>query len=466
MKKVFFVVYTVLSLAFLSCSGDIFDNIKEHASEEEVYVGKFDKAEVKVGLNRLEIDLLDAGRIPAADVNIGKAVKTIVEYDGKTITYEQVPSWLNITGLTEPKLYRIKIYNIDEHGNKSMPVEVAAIPFTRTDSLNIIFPIPTKLLAPKSVQFNWPNGLDSEFFDFYEMEYSYTDAEGPKTLIKSTLDSTAPKSRSLTVFNLIPAVTDSVRLKAKIVPKQNGVPILDTMYIELSVGYLLPTEEQYLSERENRKVEKTYIERNTASITWLDPTDHLAVTEFVYETVSGTFDTIQVDTRTKTVKIEDAKADVPYKTRCGFLPPGAVDTLYREWVESKYPFFSIPDGTYVVSSDSYRYFEDSGEPTADRPQAEYAGTTMVELKAKLEEGAYELSDLFGGYYEPGRGYGEGYITPGTFSLEGHFVEAKTDPWGYGWTKADVISWDFATKTLVVDIYWDGTYVFRLVLVKE
>jgi hypothetical protein len=466
MKKVFFIVCTVLSLTFLSCSGDIFDNIKEHASDEQVYVGKFDKADVKIGLNRLEVDLLNAGRISAEEVNIGKAVKTIVEYDGKTITYEQVPSWLNITGLTEPKLYRIKIYNIDEHGNKSMPVEVAAIPFTRTDSLNIIFPIPTKLLAPKSVQFTWPNGLDSEFFDFYEMEYSYTDAEGPKTLLKSTLDSTGPKSRSLTVFNLVPAVTDTVKLKAKIVPKQNGTPILDTMYIELSVGYLLPTEEQYLSVRENRKVEKTYIERNNASITWLNPTDHLAITEFVYETVGNTFDTIKVDPQTKTVKIEGAKADARYKTRCGFLPPGAVDTLYKEWVESRYPFFNIPDGTYIVSSDSYRYEEATGEPTAPLPQAEYAGMVAIELKAKLEEGAYELSDLFGGYYEPGRAYGPDFITPGTFSIEGHFVEAKIDYWGYGWTKVDVISWDFATKTLIVDIYWDGTFVFHLILVKE
>jgi hypothetical protein len=295
------------------------------------------------------------------------------------------------------------------------------------------------------------------------MEYSYTDAEGPK-IVKSTLEETNQKS--LTLLYLEYASANIVKVKAKIVPKQNGTPILDTMYIELSVDYQLPTEEQYLNTRENRKVATTYINEGKATIKWLDPTDHLIITEFVYETVGGTFDTVRVDNATSVIRVDNAKADVLYKTRCGFLPPGAIDTLYKEWVESTYPFFDVPDGKYEVSPLSYRYFEDSKEPTAELPQAEYPGTTVVDITAKLEEGAYEISDLFGGYYEYGRGYGTGYRIPGVISLNNYFVEFKPDPWGYGWKKVDVISWDFATKTLIVDIYWDGTFVFHLILVKE
>ncbi|MDR0724992.1 MAG: DUF4998 domain-containing protein, partial [Prevotellaceae bacterium] len=224
MKKIFCIIYAAFFLAFFSCSKDIFDNIKDHAAEEAVYVGKFDKAEAFVGINRLEIDLMNAGRIPQSQINIGKAVQTVYEYDGKTYTCEGVQSWLNITGLTEPKLYRIKVYNVDEYGNKSIPVEVAAIPYTAVDLDALTVPIPQKLLAPTSVQFNWANGLSSNFFDFYEMEYSYTD-NGVLHTGKST------DNNSILLLNLVNGSAGTVYLKLKVVPKQNNVPILDTVYL-------------------------------------------------------------------------------------------------------------------------------------------------------------------------------------------------------------------------------------------
>ncbi|MDR1594360.1 MAG: DUF4998 domain-containing protein [Prevotellaceae bacterium] len=460
MKKIFCIVYTVFSLAFFSCSGDIFDNIEEHASEEKVYVGKFDKAEAFVGINRLEIDLMDAGRIPADQINIGKATQTIVEYDGKTYNWEGgVQSWINVTGLTEPKLYRIKVYNVDEYGNKSLPVETAAIPFTNEDVASLVAPTPAKLLAPTSAQFNWSNGLSSSFFDFYEMEYSYVDAQGILQTGKST------DNKSLSVLNLANGSSGVVNARLKVVPKQNNIPILDTVYLETVIDYQLPTIEKYLSERENRKVKNPFIEGNTATVTWGAATEHLVVTELMYETTSGTFNTVIVKASETTVECSGAKPDVPYKTRSGFVPPGAVDTLYKDWVTSRYPFFSIPDGTYLVSSNSYRYFESSGEPTAARPQNEYVIGTTVTVEG-TEEGAYKISDLFGGYYEYGRGYGSAYRCWGIVSFDDALLDFILDPWPYGWNTADVISWDLATKTFTVDIYWDGTYVFRLALVKQ
>jgi hypothetical protein len=47
-------------------------------------------------IERVEIDLLKAGRIPSQDVFLGKAKKTIVEYDDITLTYDSVCSYVNI----------------------------------------------------------------------------------------------------------------------------------------------------------------------------------------------------------------------------------------------------------------------------------------------------------------------------------------------------------------------------------
>ncbi|MDR1170045.1 MAG: DUF5012 domain-containing protein [Prevotellaceae bacterium] len=460
MKRIFCIVYIAFSLTFLSCSGDIFDNIKEHASEEKVYVGKFDKAEALVGINRLEIDLMDAGRIPADKLNIGKAVQTIVEYDGKSYPCEGVLSWLNITGLTEPRLYRITVYNVDEFGNKSLPVEVAAIPFTDDDIAALVVPMPQKLLAPASVQFNWNNGLTSSFLDFYEMDYSYTDAQGKLQTGKST------DNKSLLILNLAAGSAGKVNLRLKVVPKQNNIAILDTAYIESSIDYQLPTIEQYLNARDNRKIKNTYREGTDATVTWIgDIPDHLVISELMYETTSGTFNTLIIDNSTTEIECPDAQPEALYKTRFGYVPPGAVDTLYKDWKTSKYPFLTIPLGTYKVDPLSYRYYEATGELTADIPQSEYAGGTKVTLEA-VEEAAYRVSDLFGGFYEYGRGYGSAYRCWGDFSLDDVLLAALPDPWPYGWNTVDVIGWDLASKTFTIDVYWDGSYVFRLKLVKE
>ncbi|MDR2776265.1 MAG: DUF4998 domain-containing protein [Tannerella sp.] len=372
MKKIFCIVYTVLALAFFSCSKDIFDNIKEHADEEKVYVGKFDKAEAFVGINRLEIDLMNAGRIPQSEVNIGKAVKTIVEYDGKTYPYDGVPSWLNITGLTEPKLYRIKVYNLDEHGNESIPVEVAAIPFTDADVESLVVPMPQKNLSPVSLQFNWTNGLSSSFFDFYEMTYSYTNA-GILYTGKST------DNKSISILNLVEGSTGKVDMVLKVVPKQNNIPILDTVYLKNSVEYQLPTVVQYLNTRDNRKIKNTYRDGTNATVTWQGATEHLVISELMYETVLGTFNTVSVSNSETSVECPDAKPEALYKTRFGYVPPGAVDTIYKDWTTSRYPFLTVPTGTYTVSSLSYRYNPVTGDPTADLPQNEYTIGTKVTI---------------------------------------------------------------------------------------
>jgi hypothetical protein len=463
MKRIFCIACIAFSLAFASCSNDIFDNIKEHASDEKVYVGKFDKADVLVGINRLEIDLMNAGRIPADKVNIGKAVQTIVEYDGKTHPCEGVQSWLNITGLTESKLYRIKVYNVDELGNKSIPVEVAAIPFTDADVAALAVPVPQKFQAPASLQLGWSSGLTSNFMDFHEMDYSYTDAQGKLHKVKST------DNNSITMLNLAEGSAGRVDMRLKVVPKQNNTAILDTVYLESTIEYRLPTVEQYLDSRIARKVKNPYIEGNRATVSWGDSTEHLVLSELMYETVSGTFNTVRVKAGGTTVECPNAKPGVLYKTRSGFLPPGSVDTLYKDWTVSKYPFLTFPTGSFRVDPLSYRYSSDTGEPSSPVPQAEYAADRSVTIEA-VEEGRYKISDMIGGFYNPGRYDGNEFLCGAVFD----YVDGPVWPlieisssfyWSDPWIKLEG-NWDADTRTMTLDAYWSsGNLVFHVILHK-
>lgn len=103
-RFIFFALITTVLLS--SCQG-MYDSLEEY-SGEVVYPGKYDTIVGHVGYERVEIDLMRAGRIPASQVKLGKARKTVVEYDDKVITIDSLVSWVNITGLTDPKLIPVQ----------------------------------------------------------------------------------------------------------------------------------------------------------------------------------------------------------------------------------------------------------------------------------------------------------------------------------------------------------------------
>lgn len=113
------------SLLFISCDNSgIYDNIKIFSQEEIVYPATFDTCYATIGYERVEIDLRKDGRIPASKMDLGKAAKTVVIYDEDypeptVIEYDSVCSYVNITGLNEPRVYRFKIYTEDKFGYKS-----------------------------------------------------------------------------------------------------------------------------------------------------------------------------------------------------------------------------------------------------------------------------------------------------------------------------------------------------------
>jgi hypothetical protein len=158
------------------------DNIYDHASDERIYPGMFEIAMPRVGFERVEIDLMQAGRIPASMMKMGTAQKTVVEYDNTVIVIDSLCSWVNITGLTQSKTYRFYVYTIDKYGNKSVKRTPSAVPYLNEDLELLKIPTPVVTYADNgltvSADINWPEGLSSVMMYYIGLTYSYTDADG------------------------------------------------------------------------------------------------------------------------------------------------------------------------------------------------------------------------------------------------------------------------------------------------
>lgn len=94
MKQILISIITIAVLTLASCSGQ-YDNIEKYAGEV-VYPASYDTALVKIGYERVEIDLLKQGRIPSSELKMGKAKQTIVEYDGQKYPQGEVLSLIHI----------------------------------------------------------------------------------------------------------------------------------------------------------------------------------------------------------------------------------------------------------------------------------------------------------------------------------------------------------------------------------
>ena len=233
MRSKLYLIPVLIILALSSC-GKIYDNLEPYAGEI-VYPGKFDTIIGKIGYERVEIDLMKAGRIPASQVKLGKALKTIVEYDDKKITVDTLASWLNITGLTMPKLYRFKVYTEDEYGNQSVPQQIALIPYTSSDLQNLVITSPKVLASPSSAVLSWPTGLSSILLNYVSLDYSYKDRNGVLWQGERAVN---PR---IFMANLASGQQTVMDITYTIVPKVNGAPILDTVQFTQKIPVTIPT---------------------------------------------------------------------------------------------------------------------------------------------------------------------------------------------------------------------------------
>ncbi|MDR1222793.1 MAG: hypothetical protein LBL07_07955 [Tannerella sp.] len=232
--RVTLVMLVLFAVLAVSCS-EIYDNIAEYVTSEKVYSDKLDGViRVQIGFERVEIDLMEAGRIPSSQIHMGKAKKTVIECADFTEpdhrrVIDSVCSWVNITGLTQQKLYKFTLYTEDEFGNRSKPITAEAKPYTSENRDALELPPPGITESTSAVLLEWQDPLSSKSYNFFRYRYEYTDRDG--IVHDGDGDGDMP---SFFVENVALGQNINIRMTCRVVPKLpdgtgRDVPILDTL---------------------------------------------------------------------------------------------------------------------------------------------------------------------------------------------------------------------------------------------
>ena len=259
-----------LILVFVSCSG-IYDNVEKYAARETIYADRLDGIiRVQVGYERVEIDLLEAGRIPASKIKMCKATKTVVECEdftepGHRRVIDSVCSWVNVTGLTQLKNYRLSIYTEDEYGNRSIPFTTDVRPYTKENLDVLELVVPTVIESNTAAMIEWKSSISAHTHTMYRYSYAYTDKDGKEHTGNGNGD--VP---SLFVENVEKEKEIPVALTCRIIPTLSNfdgtyTPILDTVNWQTTINlrisqnavpaiFLKTPETDFVVDRENDKL--------------------------------------------------------------------------------------------------------------------------------------------------------------------------------------------------------------------
>ena len=231
----------------VACSR-IYDNIEKFVDGEIVYIDKLDGIlRVQVGYERVEIDLLEAGRIPSSQINMAKATKTVIECSdftepGNRRVIDSICSWVNITGLTQLKYYEIIIYTEDEAGNRSLPMKVSVRPYT-AENLNSLEITPPNIIAsPTSAQIEWVEGISAVTHQVLSYVWQYTDREG--VVYTNGEDGDSPV---IFLENVATETDIPVSLTCKVIPTISNsdytyTPIIDTLDFQTTLTFRLSSD--------------------------------------------------------------------------------------------------------------------------------------------------------------------------------------------------------------------------------
>ncbi|MDR0843725.1 MAG: hypothetical protein LBN71_00750 [Tannerella sp.] len=172
-----YIILIIVVAAMYSCTGDIYDNIKELANSETVYPIGYKQEDIvaRMGNKRVEIDLYSS-RLKASEMAklLPKAKKTVVEYGANRLVFDSVCSWVNIPDLIVPNTYRFTISTEDEYGNKSIPVEARQKPFTSADLEALFF---TSSYSASTSMAIVVIGSAPDLYQITDIRYSYTDKD-------------------------------------------------------------------------------------------------------------------------------------------------------------------------------------------------------------------------------------------------------------------------------------------------
>lgn len=244
----------IILTAFMWSCEDMYEK-QELYEGEVVYPAKYDTVVGHIGFERVEIDLMSAGRIPSSQITLGKAKKTKITYDDQEIIIDSLVSWVNITGLTQSKLYRFTITTMDEYGNESVPQEIALIPFTSTDLAGFAVSPPRVLASPSAAVVDWPNGISSVLLNYYGLKFSYENKNG------EVQSGERGENSRFFVGNLEAGQPVNINMEYKIIPIVNRTPILDTVIFNDQLTINMPT-----SSTEFSPAERSVLQANGVTV--------------------------------------------------------------------------------------------------------------------------------------------------------------------------------------------------------
>jgi hypothetical protein len=274
-----------------------------------------------------------------------------------------VCSWVNVTGLTQSKLYRIKAYTADEFGNKSVPQEIALIPYTSSD-LGILSVAPPRVIAsPWAVALTWPR-LSSVLLDYCDLSFTYTDKDG------NVITGKCDENPKVTMENLNAGEATSIELNYRIVPRINNEAILDTVILGNTFSLYMPTSDVYQRELENRAIRSMqYSSTQDVKINWI-PVDNytLQYTTIKYTDTSdpgNPFETtLRVENTDEVTVVPGLKIGTPFYLSSNYKPEGVEDVYIDSDFKEYNPDILDYDRTGWTGTASHVYATDGGGPVA------------------------------------------------------------------------------------------------------
>ena len=324
MKRIAFFILAVTALMTACKEGS--DIIRDFATEETIYPGKFDTIFTTIGYNRIELDLLKAGRIPSEQIKLGKAKKTVVEVMGEDEprVWNEVRSWVSVDGLNESRLYRFSVYTIDEFENRSVAQEADAVPFTDNEMSLIELPEPTILRAPTSITFSWGK-ITNPMMKYVGLEYEYRDRDN--NLKKGKLSERDAIFISMNNLNI--SVEYSMDVKLRVIPNRGDITVADSVPIKLTYKVRTTNKEEYeqIMKDKVRNIESISW-KNCATIHWESVADVTQVRSFVTyidHSVPGSpvEKKITVPREEKETILKGSRFDEPYLIKTVYSPLNA-----------------------------------------------------------------------------------------------------------------------------------------------
>jgi hypothetical protein len=322
-------------MLLLSACADMFENVKDFATDETVYPGKFDTIFCNIGFERAEIDLMKVGRIPASQINMGKSSKTVIQYDDKEMRFDSVCSWVNITNLTQSKLYRIKAFTEDEFGNRSVPQETSLIPFTKSDLEILTVATPRVIASPWAVSLSWSN-LSSVLLNYCDMSFTYSDKDGKK------VTGTRAENPLIIMENLNAGEEASINLTYRVVPKVSGVEILDTVLLDKTFYMYMPTSDAFQKALESRSVKSLVLSPSQDIKLTFNPVDNHTLLYSTIKYLDTSSDvampvlrTVRVENDETVVTVPGMRIGSPFSISSTYKPDGVegvfIDSDFRQY---------------------------------------------------------------------------------------------------------------------------------------